>query len=280
MRAGQKSWSCGLLLGALALPLVAGADGAAVGQVTSIAGQASAQREGGASRPLACGDPVYAGESVVTGPGSSAGLLLGADLLAQVGEASSLRLGTTPAGTPDATLQRGAVRVIDARAGAAPARLAAGTASARVAGGDSEAYLLAEKAGGYAMFCEWDAPLAVQRGGESRTAGPSQCVIAKPDEPLYVADAHQDRLPAGPDSCPPGGIASLGPHFPVTAAQDVAAGPPAAFSQSPAELPGLIREPCETPGASCPVILLDESPPGGGGSPGGGGDFPGGGQGG
>jgi hypothetical protein len=274
MRTGQKSWTCGLMLGALALPLAAAADGDALGHVTSISGQASAQREGGASRPLACGDAVFAGESVVTGQGSSAGLLLGDDLLAQVGEGSAVRLGTTPEGAPDATLERGAVRVIDAREGGAPARLAAGGAAARVAGGDSEAYVLSEKASRYAMFCEWDAPLAVQRGPESRTAEPKQCVIAKPDEPLYVATAQQDRMPAGPDGCPPGGIASLAPHFPALA--DVAAGPAMPFSQSPAELPGLAPMPCENPGAICSHVIVDEEPPGGGGSPGGGGTFPGG----
>jgi hypothetical protein len=170
------------------------------------------------------------------------------------------------------------VRVIDAREGAAPpARLAAGTAAARVQGGDSEAYIISEKAGGYAMFCEWDAPLAVTRGNESRTASPEQCVIAKPDEPLYTSDAHQDRLAALADSCPPEGYAALGPHFPAIAARDVAAGP-APFSISPAELPGLEREPCEDPGANCEGIRFDEEPPGGGGfpggNPGGGGEIP------
>ena len=268
MRTATKSWTCGLVLGALALPLSAtGADGA-LGQVTSVSGQATAARDGGTPRNLACGDPVYAGETITTTQGSSAGLLLGPDLLAQVGESSALRLGTTPSGTADTTLQRGTVRVIDAREGAAPARLAAGTAAARIEGGDTEAYVLSEKAGGYAMFCEWDTPLAVTRGNESRTASPEQCVIAKPDEPLYLADAHQDRLAALPDACAPPQFAALGPHFPAIAARDVAAGP-APFSLSPAELPGIEREACEDPGAECGGIRFDEEPPGGG-------DFPGG----
>ncbi|HEX5068130.1 MAG TPA: hypothetical protein VFY49_18565 [Myxococcota bacterium] len=268
MRTGKKSWTCGLLLGALALPLSASAADGALGEVTSVSGQATAAREGGTPRNLACGDSVYPGETVTTTQGSSVGMLLGADLLAQVGENSAVRLGTTPAGTADATLQKGSVRVIDARAsGAAPARLAAGTAAARIDGGDSEAYVLAEKAGGYSMFCEWDSPLAVTRGSETRTASPRQCVIAKPDEPLYLADAHQDRLAALEDSCAPANFAALGPHFPAIAARDVAAGP-APFSVSPAELPGLERQACEDPGAACPTIRIDEEPPGGGGFPG------------
>lgn len=276
MSARRGSWTCGWVLGLLVTPCAVAADPAAVGEVTSLSGQVSAVREGAAPRPLACGDPVFEGESVVTAPGSGAGVLLGHDLMAQVGEGSSLRLGRTPAGTADATLERGAVRVIDARQDAAPARLAAGSAAARVAGGDSEAYLLAEKAGGYAMFCEWDAPLAVERGNESRTAAPTQCVISKPREPLYVADAHEERMPAGPDGCPPGGMAALGPHFPAIAARDVAAGPPpAGFLPGPLGLSSLAPDPCDEPGSVCSRVLLDEGPPGTDPSPGGGGSFPG-----
>jgi len=275
MRAGRGSWVCGMALGALALSGPSWADPATVGQVTGLSGQVRAVGAGGAERTLACGDPVYEGESVVTSPGAGAGLLLGENLMAQVGEGSSLKLALTPAGTPDTTLERGSVRVIDAREGKPPARLAAGSAAARVDGGDSEAYLLSEKAGGYAMFCEWDSPLAVQRGPESRTASPNQCVIAKPQEPLYVADAHQDRMPAGPDACPPGGVAALGPHFPAVAARDVAAGPPARFSPAPMGLPGLERQSCDKPGAACGRVGIVEAPPGTGGSPGSGGTFPG-----
>jgi hypothetical protein len=275
MRARRGSWIGGIALGALVVPGAVLADETAVGEVTALSGRASAVREGGTPRPLACGDKVYEGESVTTEPGSGAGLLLGNDLLAQVGEGSTLSLGRTGAGTPDATLKRGSVRVIDAREGQAPARLAAGSAAARVAGGDSEAYLLAEKAGGYAMFCEWDAPLAVERGNESRTASPTQCVIAKPEEPLYVANAHEERMPAGPDGCPPGNVAALGPHFPDAA--DVAAGPPAvAFSAAPNDLPGFAMMPCEDPGAPCSGVIFSEGPPNPGGeTPGDGGGFPG-----
>jgi hypothetical protein len=260
----------------LATPCVASADAAPVGEVTSLRGSVSAVREGAAPRPLQCGDPVFEGESIVTAPGAGAGVLLGPDLMAEVGEGTSLRLARTPAGTPDATLERGSVRVIDAREEPAPARLAAGSAAARVAGGDSEAYLLAEKAGGYAMFCEWDSPLPVERGAESRTAAPNQCVIAKPQEPLYVADAHEDRMPAGPDGCPPTGVADLGPHFPAIAARDVAAGPPPMpFYPGPLGLSSLTPDTCDDPGSICTRVRLDEEPPNPDPSPGGGGAFPG-----
>ena len=88
-----------------------------------------------------------------------------------VAAASEVRVDRTAVGTPDAVLARGRVRVIDAREGGEPARLAARDSEVRVVGNDAEAYLLAEKIGPYAMFCEWDAPLAVaqQRGPVAAT---------------------------------------------------------------------------------------------------------------
>lgn len=260
-----------LLIGTLSiLPRAANAAPAAVGEVTSISGAVSAVRGGDAPRALQCGDSVFEGESVVTAPGAGAGLLLGSDLLATLGESSSLALARTPAGTPDATLARGSVRVIDARESAAPARLAAGNAAAQVRGGDSEAFVLAEKAGGYAMFCEWDAPLAVERGRERRTAAPEECVIAKPHEPLYSAKAHPERMSAGPDGCPPRAVAEVARHFPPETAIDVAAGPPAPFSSGLTDPPDFVRMPCDVPGSVCAgqSIIVDEVPPGDGGAPG------------
>ena len=45
----------------------------------------------------------------------------------------------------------------------------------QIAGNDTEAYLLSEKVGPYAMFCEWDAPLALRRGNERKTVDPNLC---------------------------------------------------------------------------------------------------------
>ncbi len=81
-------------------------------------------------------------------------------------------------------------------------------------------------------------------------------------------------MPAGPDGCPPGGIAALGPHFPD--ASDVAAGPPAlAFSAAPGGLNSFPIMPCESPGVACTSNTVIEAPPTTDPSPGGGGTFPG-----
>jgi hypothetical protein len=204
------------------------------------------------------------------------------DVHAQVDAGSSVLVGRTPAGSADAQLEGGRLRMIDARDGGAPARLGAGDATVRVAGNDAEAYLLTEKVGPYAMFCEWDAPLAVSRDGERQTADPEHCIIAKPSEPLYVSQAHEERIPAGGgDACPPdlGGLVAPGPHFAPGDATDVAAGPPPALWSSMASAqPMPTLQPCEDPGTGCMGLdgvttVIVEPPPSTDPQPGAGGPF-------
>lgn len=269
---------CPTLLLALAAAAPSAAQDA-VGQVTSLVGAARASGPGG-ERALACGDPVYAGDTVTTEEASSAGILMG-EVLARVDATSALAFGRTGEGAPDTTLERGRVRVIDAREEGAAARLRARATAVEIAGTDTEAYLLAEKIGPYAMFCEWDAPLAVSRGPESRTLDPHQCVIAKDAEPLYVADAHDERIPAeGGPPCPPelGHLAAPGPHFSPT---DVAAGPPPdRWSSLARGVAGPGRDSCEDPGSGClgggnggGGITIVSPPPGTGPQPGAPGPF-------
>ena len=252
------------LLIPLALGLLATADAAAqtaVGQITSLVGNARANGPGGADRALACGDTIFAGDTVSTGIGASAGILMD-DVLARVGSASALAVSQTPDGTPDTVLERGRVRVIDARdADALAAKLAALNVDVVIAGNDAEAYVLTEKVGPYAMFCEWDAPLAVNRGGESQTADPNQCVIAKSREPLYVSDAHEDRIPAeGGNTCPPNlaGLADPGPHF-----SDVGADGPERWSNLAQGTTMPDRGPCDDPGSGCAggYVIISEPIP-------------------
>jgi hypothetical protein len=253
-----------------------------VGRVASTSGQVLARSAGG-ERALGCGDPVFAGDTLVTAADSRVGVLMG-DVLAQVAPKSSLQVAATDAGAPDATLQTGRVRMIDVRNQGTPAgRLTAGTAQGALSGNDAEAYIFSEKAGEFAMFCEWDSPLAVTRPGQRAVADPGQCVIAKRSEPLYTAPAHRDRIAAsGGDYCPPdlGGLASTGPHFSPAMARGVSApGVPLwselADSQGAPEI-----LPCDDPGAICSasdggVIVISEPPPSEDPQPGGGGMFPG-----
>jgi len=268
-----------ILLLALALggaPLASQADdeGAAqpVGHVATLRGDVVAERPGEPSRTLHCRDTVYQGERLVTAAGSRVGVLLG-DVLARLGEGSVLRVGRTAEEVADISLEQGAVRVIDPRESGATARLAVLDARAKLLGNDAEAYVFAEKTGRYAMLCEWDAPLEVGRADESALAQPGKCVIAKRSEPLYLADAHEERLgPPAQDACALGPvIGMLDVHL---SPADVAVGPllgPWSGKASGLEFPS--RSPCDEPGAGTCFGVLDP-PPAGGGIPGGGAELP------
>jgi hypothetical protein len=241
-----------------------------VGHVASLSGSATAQLPGAASRSLACGDAICAGDSVTTSAASSAGLLVG-DVLTQLDADSTARIGVTPESAVDVELARGGVRMIDPSSGDAPARLSAVGAQGRVAGNDAEGYVLAEKGGQYAIYCEWDDPLVVSRGPETATAAPGECVVAKRDEPLYMAPGHAERIPALTDSCNPSFAVSPVEHLdplPI-----VAAGPPGEGPALP-EVPLFPPpSPCDVPGVGCGGPSLEEQEPGEGGFPGGGGGF-------
>jgi len=255
--------------------LVAGPAAAeeALGHVRSVTGEATAQRPGEAPRPLACGDPLYAGDTVRTAPGASVGIQSG-DVATELAADSRLHLQRTDDGLPSVALEKGKVRMLDPRESGAPAHLAALDAGADVMGNDAEAYVFVEKVGPYAMLCEWDADLPVARGDDLHVAHPGECVISKPTEPLYTAKAHEARIPvtvAQACEIDPDAIASLagapGLHL---APGHVAAPPPVAGigtaglglgnPQGSALTP---RSPCDSPGAGCalPLPVVPREPP-------------------
>lgn len=201
-----------------------------VGRVGAVTGEATAQQPGAEPRALACGDPVFEGDTLRTGAGSHTAVLLD-DVAAELDSNTQVVVGRTAENTPSARLLAGKVRMIDPRDGGAPAQLSALDADARVQGNDAEAYIFAEKVGPYAMMCEWDDPLPVSRGRESKTADPGECVIAKPKEPLYTANAHDPRIPAIAQECFPGPQLALND---LTPADVAAAGPmPDTFQPPP-----------------------------------------------
>jgi hypothetical protein len=245
-----------VLIGALS---TAGAALAAdeLGRVSAVAGEATAQQPGAEPRALACGDPVFAGDTLRTGSNSTVGVQLD-DVATHLDANTQVVIGRTPESTPSARLLAGKVRMIDPRdAGAPPAQLAALDTDARVVSNDAEAYIFSEKVGPYAMMCEWDAPLPVNRGSESKTAKPGECVIAKPKEPLYTANAHDARIPALAQECAPGPeLASLNdPRHHLSPADVAALGPmAAAFSPpQPAPDPAYV---CDQAGICSPVIPI------------------------
>ncbi len=241
-----------------------------LGRVSSVAGEATAQRPGEAPRDLSCGDAVYADDTLRTGADSRVGVLLD-DVMTHLDADTSVALGLTDQAMPAARLESGKVRMIDPRDGGAPARLAALDAAAQVSGNDAEAYVFAEKVGPYAMLCEWDAPLPVARGDEAKTAAPNECVIAKPKEPLYTANAHDERIPAVDEVCDLGPeLARLSsPLHHLTPADVAAPGPVAGLGSAglgalnPAAAQGPTRQACDASVGSCasPLPFVAVEPP-------------------
>jgi len=265
----MKDGMLGIVGIALALALGAAgahADGDVIGQVSSVSGDATAQRPGEAPRSLGCGDDVYADDLLRTGAGSRVGVMLD-DVAAHLAPDTRVALGRTAQAMPSARLEAGQLRMIDPRDTGAPARLAALDANADVLGNDAEAYVFSEKIGPYAMLCEWDAPLAVSRApGESLAADPGQCVISKPKEPLYHADAHEQRLPIDvAEICDLGPqLAQLGSPLDHLSPADVAAGPPLGLDPLvPLAAPDLVPEPCDIDPLACQgrALRAIEPPP-------------------
>jgi len=257
-------FSTAALLGALALGAANAASAAdEVGRVTAVAGEATAQQPGAEPRALACGDPVFAGDTLRTGRDSHIGLQQG-DIATHLDASSQLVVGTTPQNTASDRLLAGKVRMIDPRDSGDPAQLSVLDADAHVRGNDAEGYIFSEKVGPYAMLCEWDHPLPVTRGKEAKTADPNHCVIAKPKEPLYTANGHDARIPALAQECAPGpDLASLNSPLRHLTAEDVAApGPPpgsniAGFGDvNPAAAIGPDYATCQVAGVCSPKIPL------------------------
>ena len=250
------------------------AQAATIAEVASISGTAEALDASGATRALAVGDSIYAGERVQTGPGATAGLWHD-EVLAQLAEKSRARVDRNAEGQARITLEEGGVRVVDPRKAGEPIELVALDSSSTVLGGDREARILREKAGAYAMLCDWVKPVAVTRRAEGKNAKPGDCIIAHPREPMFAARGHDKRIPllagapaladAGPaidpasliDPLPP--VGASGPGGPgVGAANAVGPG-----SGSPGNSLAL-RSPCTTVGAGClgGKFRVIEPPPG------------------
>ncbi len=200
-----------------------------------------------------------------TGADSRLGILA-SQIYVQLDPQSALLLERDASGRVKLTLQDGRARLIDTRGkGARAAALQIDNADSAVDGGDAEVYVLNEKAGRYAMFCNWTGPVHVTRDPKSLSADPGNCVLAKPHEPLYAAKGHDHQIPLLP--LPYDAVLFDAPanHFDTT---DVAAGPGGFGFGDPVAPSGLARDPCDVPGSGCATrtgFTVVEPPPDGGG---------------
>lgn len=250
---------------------------APIAEVASVKGQVEAVDMNGQVRALHIGDPVFEGESVRTGAGASAGLWHD-EALAQLAEKSRARVDRNAAGQARVTLEDGSIRVVDPRETGAPIELVALDSSSTALGGDREARILREKAGAYAMLCDWVKPIAVTRRADGKSARPGDCIIAHPREPLFASPGHDERIPllagapaladAGPaidpasliDPLPPVGAAGPGP---LALAGDGAGGGPGLGAPGSNDA---LTSACTTIGAGClgekeRGIVVIEPPP-------------------
>jgi hypothetical protein len=245
-----------LSLAALVLASTARADAPAA-EVVALEGKATAN-----AAPLALGDPIVTGSVIRTGAEGKVGILAN-DIYVQLDPQSAVLLEGDGNGGVKMTLQEGRARIIDTRNGGAAGTLRIDNADSKVAGGDSEVYVLNEKAGRYAMFCNWTGPVSVSRDPKSLSVDPGNCVLAKPHEPLYSARGHDHQIPLLPLPYDAVLFDAPGNHFDTT---DVAAGPPGNLFTNPMNPLGIQRDPCDTPGSGCSAgINIIEPPPNGGG---------------
>lgn len=122
------------------------------------------------------------------GPGSTVGLWHDEALLSSPRTARPASIRNAD-GETRVTLEEGGVRVVDPRKVGEPIELAALDSSSTVLGGDREARILREKAGAYAMLCDWSSPWPSRAAPKVRARSRVTAVIANPREAMFAAPA-------------------------------------------------------------------------------------------
>jgi len=217
----------------LAAPAVAAEPGE-IGRVAAIEGVVYAQAPGQVLRRLSCDDPIYDGDLVVTDDDAGVGVL-SSDFYTRLDQGTETEIRVASNGAPRLDLARGHVRLIDESPTRAEGRIDTPGLSAAQAGRDTEAFALPEKAWVVSMICGYADPVDVARRSDpsDRAAGrPGACHVEKPREPIYAADASEDRLPVRArnrcDAAPRFPVAERFEQLPVALTPPVAAGPPGA----------------------------------------------------
>lgn len=224
-----------------------------LGRVESVTGRVAADGPGSPERPLECGEWVCVDDVLTTGAGASASLLVG-DVLVHVGPDTRARVGATPDRTPDVFVEQGGVRLLDPRLGGPPAGVSASGGRAAFVGSDVEVRVGAQGA----RFCDRDAALTVDSGGEQLTADAGSCVLVSGRGALRADGAVgapyavlSEICHAGPQFSPLAHVQALPP----------VAGPPTAGPPLPEPPGGPRRDPCDVPGAACRGVPNVVEPP-------------------
>lgn len=192
----------------LALPAFASSAAFGAAQVRSVAGSAEVQRGTASPRPLRIGDPLRAGDTVITGPASS--IVIKYD----DGQVTALAAGSRMAVTTYAydassrrgnvliTLQEGGMRMIAGLIG----RDAAGTVAVRAANAMirvRDADFSVAVAGGFVHSMVHAGALGVELGGQAVAVEAGRAALVNPggivsQGPITPAFAQLQGTPAGP----------------------------------------------------------------------------------
>lgn len=231
-------------------PCVAG--DAPVAQVADVSGDVRAVGPDGAERALACDDALRACETIVTGAGASASLLVD-DAVVQIGPDSRAEISRRPG--PEVALERGAVRVVDTRDQAAErVQLYTPELAASTGRGDAEL----ARAGEHARLCARGEPLVISARDGARTIPAGSCLEAGTDVLGGAASsaAGAAQVVVGDGSSCPFYVAGAPGLLPP-----VASPAPAGPMVAPFDPPG--RDSCDEPGSGCaaePVCEICEDP--------------------
>jgi hypothetical protein len=270
---------CALSLSAAGAPEVApeaekvAAGTAAVGRVVSVRGAAYAQAPGQERRILSCRDFIFEGDRVMTQESSALGVISG-DYYTRLNQSTQLTFASTDEAAPKLDLEAGHVRLLDA-SGRAPAQgeIATPGLVATRSGRDTEAMVFVEKAGVVSMVCAFQGDVKLARRtdpSQTSVVGVGNCVVSKPREALYGAEATHPRLAVlMQDAC------ESEPGLPVAAGlfspAQVALGPAILGVPSPdvdaflsaADHPNrsCALTPCPVPRAPAPPRITDRPPP-------------------
>jgi len=261
----RRAWLVAFAAGGLMLaaPAAGAEPGTVVGRAVSVHGNVFAKAPGEPKRRLSCRDPILEGDQIQTEEDSGIGVDSGT-FYVRLGERSTLEVSALASGAPRIDLARGHVRLIDS-AGPGNASAEVTTPGLLVArtGPDLDALVFSEKAGAVSMVCAYERGVDVARRaapGERLTAAPGGCVVSKPREALYAADAtHPTLAVLMNDACEEVALAPVADRF---AAGDVALGPGSLASapSAPAPAPSLLApqgivQPCSPscqPGPAAP----------------------------
>lgn len=224
---------------------------APLGQVASVQGDVRAVAPDGSSRALACDDVVSACETVVTGAGASAGLLID-DVVVQVGPDSAAVLSARPG--PEIAIERGAVRVVDVRDNASDrVQLYTPALSASTGRGDSE--LL--RTGDSVRVCAHDEPLVITVGDRAQSVPAGSCLETQLAGGLAGFPASAPSVPLDDSGSCPFRVAGAPGLLPP-----VSSPPPGGPGVDPFDPPG--RDSCDDPGSGCAVVceICEDPDPG------------------